>query len=197
LILTITKKYYGNYFSLNNRKFAFMRLEEKERYYKEKISEISQSSIPITKLFTDFTVYPGIEKYKINIKNFSIINDNYYYFNNFTKLKNILNLGLTKRFYPYYFDYQYNIIINNYIYLPSNMNKILISPKNKNISLPNKSGNINISSRFNEFKKSINEQIKITSKPSIISPEGYQDLLNIKEKISSKSNNTYLLEINK
>ncbi|HJO94791.1 MAG TPA: DUF3857 domain-containing protein, partial [Victivallales bacterium] len=57
LILTITKKYYGNYFSLNNRKFAFMRPEEKERYYKEKISEISQSSIPITKLFTDFTVY--------------------------------------------------------------------------------------------------------------------------------------------
>ncbi|MCP4179075.1 MAG: DUF3857 domain-containing protein [bacterium] len=197
LILTITKKYFGNYFALNNKKFAFMRPEEKERYYKEKISEISKSSIPVTKLFTDFTVYPGIEKYKINIADFSVINDNYYYFNDFTNLKNVLNLGLSKRFYPYYFNYQYNIIINNYIYLPSNMTKILISPKNKNILLPNKSGNIRISSRYDELKKHMKEEIKITSKPSIISPEGYQSLLKAKKDISSKSNNTYLLEINK
>jgi hypothetical protein len=197
LILTVTKKYFGSYFSANKQKFAFMRPEERERYYKEIISEISQSSLPVSKLFTDFSVYPGIEKYKINIKNFSVINDNYYYFNNLVKLKNIISLGLTERFYPYYFDYQYNIIINNTISLPANMSEILISPQNKDIIFPNKSGGIEILKRYDELKKSIREQIKIKTKPSIISPEGYHNLLNIKEEISSKSNNTYLLKINK
>lgn len=82
----------------------------------------------------------------------------------------------------------YNISIK----LPDNFNIPVITPKKETISLPNNSGQISLVPTIN--KNQWNETININTTPKILNPEQYNQLQNIKQKISSPETRTFLLK---
>ena len=150
--MDITKKYYGNYFGLFNKKFSELRPEQRDRYYQSAVANISQSAEPISKLVTDFENYPGTEKFSVKVSNYSIVNNNFYYFNIPLRLNNIFNLGKDNRFYPYYQDERTNLHYNINVQLPESFNKPIIIPQEKCFSLPKDSGKIDLLPIFERGK---------------------------------------------
>ena len=177
--------------------------EQRDRYYQSAVAGISQSAEPITKLITNFKNYPGIETFSVKIANFSIINNNFYYFSTPLRLNNIFNLGKEKRFYPYYQEQRINTLYDISIQLPEGFEKEVINPIGEEISLPNNSGGIDLMPSFEEQraqdkgakgKRQWNESVHINIQPSIFNPEQYNEILKIDQKTSSPSIYTILLQ---
>ena len=196
-ILDIIKEYYGNAYGIFNKKFQELRPEERNRYYQAAVSSVSQSAKPLTDLKTDFTTYPGIEKFTVEVDNFSIISDNFYYFKTPISYRNIFTLGKEKRFYPYYQSNFINSLFNINIIFPPKFNSLVISPSQHEIPLPNKSGRINQNITYEPSNKQEVEwsgKTILSIQPAILSAEQYNDLINVNQKITSPSNNTIMLK---
>ena len=196
--IEITKKYYGSYFGLYNKKFSELRPEQRDRYYQSAVSEVSQSAEPLSNLITNFKSYPGIERFSVKVNNFSIINNHFYYFKTPLYLNNIFELGADKRFYPYFQDARTNFQYNVNIQLPENFTEKTITPQKEIIILPNNAGKIDFQpmpkNEKTENRGQWNEKVNIKIQPSIFNPEQYNEILNINQKILSPSIHTILLK---
>ncbi len=200
-IFNITKLYYGNAFGVFNKKFEELRPEERDRYFQTLVSSVSQAAKPLTDLETDFSSYPGSEKFTLQVDNFSTISDIFYYFRTPVMFRNIFNLGKEKRFYPYYQPELMNSIYNINITFPSEYKDLVISPTLYNISLPNKSGNLQQKIMYESSEQSTDrkgvsclDKIKVNIKPTILSAEQYDELIDINQKVTSPSSNTIMLK---
>ena len=152
--LAITKKYYGNYFGLFNKKFSELRPEEKNRYFQSAVANVSQSAEPTGKLITNFKKYPGTESFSVKVKNYGIVDNEYFYFNIPLRLNSIYSLGKDKRYYPYYQSDRINSFYNISVQLPEDFNRQLITPQKERVSLPNDSGSIDLLPMFEQRAES-------------------------------------------
>ena len=148
--LEITKKYYGNFFGLFNKKFTELRPEERDRYYQSTVANVSQSAEPLSKLVTNFKNYPGTESFSVKVRNYGIVNNNFYYFKIPLHLNGVFNLGKDKRFYPYYQTEKIISLYNISVQLPKKFGKKIIAPQDERFVLPNNSGKIELRPSFEE-----------------------------------------------
>ena len=191
--LKVTKKYYGNIYAGQKEMFDKMRPEDRSRYYQRRIANISQAATPSSKLYTNFKEYPGVEKYSAKIANYSILEGNYYYFALPLMLNFVLNLDADKRELPFFMTDSQNLEFYITTELPKNFPNYMIYPKPQNFVLPNNSGNISMNSNKTDNTTFYNE-ILIKTKPSIYSPEAYNEALRLNKQISSPETKTFLLE---
>ena len=191
--LDITKKYYGNYFGLFNKQFSEQRPEERDRYYQSAVAMVSQSAEPLSKLVSNFKSYPGIEKFSVKVLDFCTINNSYYYFKIPLNLNGVFNLGKDKRFYPYYRNARSNFLHKYSVQLPEKFSREIITPQEEKFILPNNSGKIELKP-LSVATKIWNEIVNIDIQPSIYTPEQYNEILRMDQKISSPSTHTILLE---
>jgi len=191
--IKVTKYFFGNSFGDKNRFFSLMTEEDKRRYYKETIAEISQTAEAVSGLKIDFTSYPGTESFNVKVVNFGIVNGNYLYFN-ILKTPNIFfDLGIKKRFYPYFLTNKNKLNIVNSIKLPNSSNSILIKPIFEKIILPGCAGNIDILQSNDSGVQKILYNINI--EPAIVRPEDYSTLINVQDYFSSDRASTYLIKL--
>lgn len=193
--IKITKHYFGNYFGDKNKFFSLLTPEDRKRYYKETVAEISQTAEAVSDLKTDFTSYPGTETFRIKVANFSIVEGDYLYFSIFKNPDKLFDLGMKERFYPCFLTSRYNLNIKNSIRLPDRSDSILIKPSPEKIVLPGGAGSIDIfqSSDGSVLKNSINIDVK----PAVVRAENYSTLINAQNCLLSDKNSTYLVKLNK
>jgi len=188
----VTKHFFGNVFGDKNRFFSLITEEDKKRYYKETIAEISQTAEAISELKTDFASYPGTESFSVKVANFSVPEGDYLYFSIFKNPGSLFSLGMRERFYPYFLSSKNKINIVNTIKLLDKSESVLIKPAPEKIVLPGCSGNIDMfqSSDSRVQKDSVNIDIE----PAIVRPEDYSTLIDVQNYLSSDRNSTYLIK---
>jgi len=190
----ITKKYYGLYFGIYNKKFTDFRPEQRNRYFQKIVSDVSQNATPVGKLETDFSNYPGQEKFSIKIDNYAIIDNGYYHFKTPLDLNKIFLTGKKNRFYPYFMNLRTNISYNIEASLPSEYTKKIIIPNTETISFPNNSGDIQFDHITDVGKNIWKEMVSFKCKPSIFTTEQYDAILTIDKEISQPITHTILLK---
>lgn len=191
--IKITKHFFGNAFNDKNRFFSLITSEDRKRYFKESIAEISQSAEAIGELKTDFNSYPGMETFSLKVADFSIIEGDFLYFSIFKNPGRLFNLGMEQRFYPYYLPAKNNINISNTIKLPNKIDSVLIKPMPEKITLPDCAGNINIFQNNDSMIQK--DSININIEPAIVLPENYSELIDVQNYLSSDRNSTYLVKL--
>ncbi|MEI6055631.1 MAG: DUF3857 domain-containing protein [Lentisphaerota bacterium] len=194
--ISITKKLYGNEYGANNRLYALLTPEDKARFYKELISQISQSAVSIDELKCDFSTYPGIETFKVKVPDYCVKEGSYIYFNSYLGNATIFALGAREKFYPYYNGTTLNFKLANTIIFPDDTEKVMIKPSSCNFTIPGGTGTIYISS-MSATKESLTyyDVIEYKLHPSIIPPEDYSRLVDIQDYLSSGQNSMYLFKI--
>jgi hypothetical protein len=76
----VTRHYYGDYYGGKNRYFSELPPEERRRYFQEIVSGVAQGARPIGDLKTDFSAYPGLEQFTVDVDNYSVVDGKYLYF---------------------------------------------------------------------------------------------------------------------
>ena len=193
--IKITKHYFGNSFGDKNKFFSLLTPEDRKRYYKETVAEISQTAEAVSDLETDFTSYPGIERFNVKVANFSVVEGDYLYFSIFKKPNNLFDLGMKERFYPYLILNKNKLNITNSIRLPDGSDSILIKPISEKIILPGCAGSIDMFQSGDSCVQK--DSINIDTVPAIVRSENYSTLINAQNCLSSDKNSTYLVKLNK
>ncbi len=195
--ITRTEKNFGINFQEFHCTFAEMTPEKRKRYFQQTVSGVSQAAKPVGKLITDYSVYPGVEKFTVNVSKFGVDDSEFLYCmlpGNI--LKNLVRLRSETREYPYYRDDKLQLGLSYRIRLPENTEKIVSVPENFTWNCPDNGGSITYSVKTVSVAKKPVEIIincKVDLKPSILQPENYGSLLRVQEKLSHPGRNLILL----
>lgn len=193
--LNVIKKLYGNNFGDDNRLLSLLTPEDRSRFYKELIAQISQSAVSVTDLKYDFSEYPGIETFKVKIPDYCVKEGSYIYFASYLGNDKIFPLGAKEKFYPYYINSPLNFRLANTIIFPEDMEKVIIKPSSCNFVIPSGAGSIYISSMAaGKESKTYYDVIECKLRPAVIPPEEYSKLIDIQGYLSSEQNSMYLFK---
>ncbi|HBM15950.1 MAG TPA: hypothetical protein DD381_06370 [Lentisphaeria bacterium] len=194
--ISITKKFYGNNFGDNNKAISLLTPEDRARFYKELIANISQSAVSVSDLQYNFKSYPGIETFKVKIPDYCVKDGNYMYFSLYTGNSRIFTIGAREKFYPYYIDSEINLKLANTITFPENMQSVLIKPSSCNFMVPGSAGSVFISSMAaGKNSKTYYDVIEYKLKSAIIPPEEYSRIVDIQDYLSSEQNSMFLIKL--
>ncbi len=188
-------KYFGKYYEDNNKSFTQLKPERRSQFYQQFISDISHDAEPVSKLITNFNKYPGEQSFTAKINDFSSLSKDFCYFRTLVEISDLFKIGSETRYYPFYLSTPINRRYNINVKLLKEYDKALIIPENKVFYMPNNSGTISVKSdvkRNIKGESTYNENININIKPSIYTPQQYQDILKIYYHIISTSINTLL-----
>ncbi|MDA0991619.1 MAG: DUF3857 and transglutaminase domain-containing protein, partial [Verrucomicrobia bacterium] len=99
-VMMVTRRYYGEAFGQENRRFAEMRPEERDRYFQELVADLAQSAEPVSVLTTDFSGYPGWVRFSVRIPSYAVCDGNLMYLTLPTSLERLLTLRADTRSLP-------------------------------------------------------------------------------------------------
>ena len=166
--------------------------EQKNRYYQEMVANLSQSALASSELESDFSIYPGLVSYAVNIDRFAVIDGEYMYISLPEALGRIFGLKSDSRETPYYNPSFLKYTAQMDIELPKSYKNILLCPESQVKEIPGNTGTIEIiSQRLGDAKLRI--VYKVNLKPSIISASDYNKLFDISTWLSKKDNRMILL----
>lgn len=184
---------FGVSFEMDNKMYSEMPPEQRNRYYQELVAELSQSALASSELKSDFSNYPGLVSYAVNIDRFAVVDTNYMYITLPEVFGDIFGLKSDKRETPFYNSDFLNYTVQMDVELPQSYKNILLCPESQVRKIPNDSGTIEIDSqRLGETKLRV--VYKVNLKPSIIPSSDYDQLFDISTWLSKKDNRMILLE---
>ena len=99
-----TVYHFGSSFAAKHRLFEEIPPEERRRYHMEALGELSQSAEPIGPLTTDFSTYPGVERFTVRIPRFAVLEPTRLYFELPGSLEGLFRLRSSKRKHPLFWS---------------------------------------------------------------------------------------------
>jgi len=188
--IEISRWFYGQTYNDNNEFFSELPPEERQHYFQEAVTRVAQGARPVSDLTTKFDAYPGLERFTVQLDNFAVADGKYFYFNlPFTG--SLFDALADHRALPLYVPEADENDFRAEIELPAGYHETGIAPKNKKIVAPGGS-EARVTERDDGSKCVVTEQFE--TKPGIIKPKEYSDLLNIQSALGQKSATTFLLE---
>ena len=188
--IEISRWFYGQTYNDNNEFFSELPPEEREHYFQEAVSRVAQGARPVSDLTTKFETYPGLEKFTVKMDNFAVADGKYFYFNlPFTA--SLFDTLADHRALPLYVSEADENDFRAEIDLPDGYRPTGIAPKSEKLVAPGGS-EARVTDREDGGKCVVTEQFE--TKPGIIKPGDYSDLLNIQSALGQKSATTFLLE---
>jgi transglutaminase-like putative cysteine protease len=187
----VARHYYGANYNQKNRYFSELPPEERKRYYQEVVSHMAQGARPVSDLTTKFDTYPGVEKFTVEIDNYSVVDGKYLYFDlPFTP--SLFPPGADHRVLPLFISRGNESTIRTEIQLPPGFRRIVIAPNSGKLDAPAGSGRARITSKSEAGKCVITQEFD--TEPAIISPKDYPALLKVESALGKKSSKVFLLE---
>jgi hypothetical protein len=188
--IEISRWFYGQTYNDNNEFFSELPPEEREHYFQEAVSRVAQGARPVSDLTTKFDTYPGLERFTVKMDNFAVADGKYFYFNlPFTA--SLFDSLAEHRALPLYVSEADENDFRAEIELPGGYRASGIAPKSEKLVAPGGS-EARITDTDDGGKRVITEQFE--TKPGIIKPKDYSELLSIQSTLGQKSATTFLLE---
>jgi hypothetical protein len=185
----VTRHYYGGYYAGKNRFFSELPPEERRRYYQEVVSQVAQGARPVGDLKTDFSAYPGLEQFTVDVDNYSVVDGNYLYFDlPFTP--SLFPAGADRRALPLYLSRTDRNTIRAEIKLPRRFRHEVIAPPSRNLDVPDGAGTARITSAQTHGKCVITDELDTS--PAIIEPRDYSAVLKVESALERKSSKVFL-----
>ncbi len=187
----VTWHYYGGNYNVKNRYFSELPPEQRRRYFQELVSGVSQGARPLGDLKTDFSSYPGVEQFTVEVDNYSVVDGNYLYFDlPFTP--SLFAAGTDHRALPLFMSGHSQNTVRTEIELPAGFRQVVIAPKSETFDGPGGSGRAMISCADADGKCVITHDFKTS--PAIVDPKDYPAMLKIESALGKKSSRVFLLE---
>ncbi|HEV2318950.1 MAG TPA: DUF3857 domain-containing protein [Verrucomicrobiae bacterium] len=188
--IEIARWFYGQTYNDNHEFFSELPPEQREHYFQEAVSRVAQGARPVSGLTTKFDTYPGLEKFTVQLDNFAVADGKYFYFHlPFTG--SLFDALADHRTLPLFIPEADENDFRAEIQLPAGYRETGIAPKNEKLVAPGGS-QARVTHTDTGGKCVVTE--KFETKPGIIKPKEYADLLNIQSALGQKSASTFLLE---
>jgi hypothetical protein len=188
--IKIAKYYYGQQYGQTNRYFAELPPEERKQYFQEAVSGVAQGARAASDLKTDFSTYPGVEEFSVDLDDYGVATGNYLYFNlPFTPSQ--FATATDRRALPMYMPGKSERIVRAEVDLPAGYRETDVAPKSGHFAAPGGS-QTRITKTSAAGKCTITYDF--TTRPAVISPADYPKLVNIQSALGQKSGTTFLLE---
>jgi transglutaminase-like putative cysteine protease len=188
--IQVSKYFYGQDYNSGHKYFAELPPEERNHYFQEAVSRVAQGARAVGDLTTRFDTYPGLEEFTVELDNYGVVDGNYLYFNLPFTLS-FLDTAADQRSLPLFIADENESVVRAQINLPAGYHQTEIVPKSENLIAPG-------GSQVAITRKDSNGQCVImddfTTRPAIISAQGYPKLLDIQSALGEKSERTFLLE---
>jgi hypothetical protein len=188
--IQISTHFYGGNYNAWNHFFAELPPEERKHYYQEAVSGVAQGARAEGDLTTDFSTYPGLEQFTVDLDDYGVVAGKYLYFNlPFTPSQ--FAAVTDQRTLPFFIADKSESIIRTEVELPAGYRGTDVSPRSERLAAPGGS-----ESRITATGK--NNQCVVTydfeNKPAVISPQDYPALLNIQSALGRRLGTIFLLE---
>jgi len=142
-------------------------------------------------LVTQFDTYPGLEQYTVDVDNYGVVDGRYLYFD-LPFAPGLFPVGSDHRTLPLYQPGTGHEEIRTEITLPAAFPQVVIAPPGKRIAAPG--GVARITAKNPEGKYVLTDDLE--SKPAIVTPTEYPELLKAEAALREKSGQVFLLEKN-
>jgi transglutaminase-like putative cysteine protease len=190
--LGIATRYYGEGYNEEKRYLSELPPEERQRYFQETVSGLSQGARPVGGLTSDFDDYPGLESYTVEVDNFAVADGEYLYFDlPFTP--SLFHVGADRRTLPYYIPRRVDDAIHISIELPAAFRRLIIVPKSETLDVPG-GGRALVTEKATAGGCDITYALE--AEPAIIEPGDYAALVEVESALGQRSSRTLLLEEN-
>ena len=189
----------GADFALWNRKYAEMTPEERGRHFQELVADFAQSAKPVGKLRTNFSTYPGVVTFSVEVPRFAVVENNYLYLKLPKSVGDVLGVNSDSRDTPFLIG-RARKTTNTYILtLPERYaKKIPIAPPTDSWTLPCGAGSVSVSNDRDIFGPSpkpvmfIQQEVDI--RPALISKDEFEMARIVAGKMLNRRTKTLLLE---
>ncbi len=188
--IEISRWFYGENYNGNHHFFAELPPEERNHYFQEAVSRVAQGARAVSDLTTDFSKYPGLEKFTVELDNYGIVDGKYFYFN-LPSTPELFNTLSDQRTLPLYISGESERLIKAEIQLPDGYRETGIVPQDEKFVAPGGSM-AKITHTHDDGKCVVTQDFK--TEPSVIAPKHYPELLKIQSALGQKSASTFLLE---
>jgi transglutaminase-like putative cysteine protease len=189
--IAVTRRYYGPGYNRLNRYFSELPPEEKRRYYQELVSDMAQGARPTSDLTTKFDVYPGIEKYAVEIDNYGVVDGRFIYFD-LPFAPSLFAAGADQRALPLFVSGESRRIVRAEVELPRGFSHVLLAPKSEQFETPQGSGRARITAKAGDGKFVITDEFDTAS--AIVKPKDYPKMLEAESALGKKAMRLFLLE---
>jgi transglutaminase-like putative cysteine protease len=188
-LLEVSRWYYGENFNDRNRYFSELPPEERKRYFQETVSTVAQGAQAVGNLTTTFDTYPGLEQFSVVIDNYGIADGKYFYFT-LPATPLLMAAGADQRALPMLVPQGNKNTVRVEVNLPPDFPKVLVAPKSENYSAG--AGTARLTTQDTPGGCVVTGDFDTA--PAIISPAGYQAMLNMESALDRKSSKVFLLE---
>ena len=189
--ITVSRRYFGDDYNSKHKYFAELPPEERRRYFQEAVSGVSQGARPVGGLVTQFDSYPGLEKFTVDVDNYSVVDGNYFYFDLPFK-PSLFPAGADRRSLPIFVERPSHTTFRTEIELPKGFRRVVVAPGNASIPGPDGCGLATVSSTDDSGKCVITHDLE--ADPAIVDPKDYPDMLKLEAALGRKSSRVFLLE---
>ena len=189
--IEVTRRYFGSLYNGKNRYFSELPPEERRRYYQELVASVAQGARPQSELVTQFDVYPGVERFSVEVDKYTVVDGRYIYFD-LPYRPSLFPIGADQRTLPLMVSKEGQRSVRAEVEFPASYKKIAIAPKSGELKGPAGSGSARITSGSEGGKYVITYDLETS--PAIIEPADYPEMLKLEATLGNRSSRVFLLE---
>jgi transglutaminase-like putative cysteine protease len=188
--IKISKYFYGEDYNTTHKFFAELPPEERNHYFQEAVSRVTQGAQAVGGLTTQFDTYPGLEEFTVELDDYGVVDGKYLYFGlPFTP--SFFTAAADQRSLPLFISERNEKVVRAEIELPAGFRPTDIAPKSEHFTAPGGS-QVHVTETSAGGKCVVTDEFETV--PGIIAPGNYPKLLNIQSELGQKSETTFLLE---
>jgi len=187
----IKHEYYGMNYQENNRHLAELRPEERARFYQETVAGVAQGAKPAGDLTTDFSGYPGVEQFAVDVANFGVSNGQFLYFS-VPSTPRLFATDTDRRSLPLLVSDDADDTIHTEITLPAGHRHVVIAPGSATLAGPDGAGSAHITA--SATPGGFDVTYELDRKPAIIPPDDYAAALKTESQLENKAGRVLLLK---
>jgi hypothetical protein len=187
----IKHEYYGMNYQVNNRHLAELRPEERARFYQETVAGIAQGAKPAGALTTDFSGYPGVEQFTVDVANFGVSDGQFLYFS-VPSTPRLFATDTDRRSLPLLVADDADDTVHTQVTLPTGHQHVVIAPGSAVLAGPDGAGSAHITT--SSAPGGFDVIYELDRKPAIIPPDDYAAALKTESQLENKAGRVLLLE---
>ncbi|MBP5672086.1 MAG: DUF3857 domain-containing protein [Victivallales bacterium] len=193
-IYTQTAEFHAEPFTSVKKFYTEITPEDRRRHIQETVADISQSATLEGDFVTDFDIYPGKRTFTCKIKDFAVIDNDYYYFNlPCESFSGTLGTTTDERKNPLFWSGYTEKHFSINVILPPSYRNVVLTPKDVNWTQPSGKGGMVFRMSVNP-DKSLKFSYHVNLKPDVISKEQYQRLRELNQTLLHAAMSTVLLK---
>ncbi len=195
-VITRTRMLYGNVYGARKKLFAQLPPEERRRKFQAMVADMSQAARPVGELVTDFTGYPGRERFKVSWERFAVIDNDFMYFNLPESLAGLFRFWSDTRKNPYYRSRPRKVDIRIEVALPEAFPRAVLLPPEIDWQGPAGTGRVKVESRLSSQdaeRVRLRMDLHADLNPAVVPPGQYARLMEIMRRLTHPGARTVLL----